>query len=161
MREKSPEQALSSLMALCARAERSSGDALRLMTRWGIDPAAQGAILEQLRRERFIDDRRYAGAYIREKTRLNGWGVYKIRAELSRKGVAREIIDDELSTLDSETMSNRLEEMLSKRALKVKFETHYQLRDKLLRYGASLGYNFSKVQDCVERVVAEQKEKKM
>jgi regulatory protein len=35
-RPKSAEQALSSLMRLCARAERSSGDALRLMARWEV-----------------------------------------------------------------------------------------------------------------------------
>ncbi|MEG1612521.1 MAG: RecX family transcriptional regulator, partial [Alistipes sp.] len=36
-RPKTPEQALTSLMRLCARAEKSSGDALRLMRTWGVE----------------------------------------------------------------------------------------------------------------------------
>ncbi len=35
-RDKTPQQALQSLMRMCARSERSSGDALRLMRRWGL-----------------------------------------------------------------------------------------------------------------------------
>ena len=35
-RDKSPEQALSALMRLCARAEKSESDARRLMRDWGL-----------------------------------------------------------------------------------------------------------------------------
>ena len=38
-RTKSPEQALSSLMNLCARGEKCSADALRLMKGWGVGDA--------------------------------------------------------------------------------------------------------------------------
>ena len=37
VKRKSAEQALRLLMNMAARAERSSGDALRLMKRWGVD----------------------------------------------------------------------------------------------------------------------------
>ena len=64
--KKSKEQALESLMRLCARAERSSGDAMRLMARWGVASSDRHEVLQRLLSERFIDDRRYAEAYIRE-----------------------------------------------------------------------------------------------
>ena len=71
-RTKTPEQALAALMRLCARAERSEEDARRLMTRWGVAPADRERVLERLRRDRFIDDARYAeaaGAHARSPTR--------------------------------------------------------------------------------------------
>ena len=71
-RTKTPEQALAALMRLCARAERSEEDARRLMTRWGIAPADRERVLERLRRDRFIDDARYAEAFVREKINLSG-----------------------------------------------------------------------------------------
>lgn len=76
-RSKSPEQALSALMRLCARAEKCSGDALRLMRGWGVEPAAQQQVLRQLQQQRFIDDERYAAAFVREKMRLSGWAAAK------------------------------------------------------------------------------------
>ena len=69
-RTKSPEQALAALMRLCARAERSSGDALRLMRTWGVAQEAQQKVLRELLDQRFIDDARYAEAFVREKMRL-------------------------------------------------------------------------------------------
>ena len=73
-RTKTPEQALTTLMAMCARAERSSGDARRLMTRWGVAEQDQEGVLQRLIDDRFIDDRRYAAAFVRDKRTFNGWG---------------------------------------------------------------------------------------
>ncbi|MFR9619806.1 MAG: regulatory protein RecX [Rikenellaceae bacterium] len=153
-RPKSAEQALTSLMALCARAERSSGDARRLMSRWGVAKEEQEGVLARLIKERFIDDQRYATAFVREKTNLNGWGRYKIRAELQRKGVAATIIDEELSHIDRDEMSERLDTLLAKRARSVKYNSKYHLRDKLIRYGASLGYDFATVSEAVQKRIA-------
>lgn len=151
---KSPEQALNALMALCAKAEKSSGDARRLMSRWGVEEGAQEGVLRKLIAERFIDDERYAGAFIREKSRLNGWGIYKIRMELQRKGVAKDIVEEQMELLlEPEKLESRLREMLERKMRTVKYTTHYQLRDKLLRYGASLGYQFSQVSDCVTEML--------
>ena len=57
-RTKSPEQALQTLMQQCARSERSSGDALRLMRQWGVADEDAQKVLAQLQKERFIDDSR-------------------------------------------------------------------------------------------------------
>ena len=76
---KTPEQALAALMRLCARAEKSQEDARRLMRGWGLAERDAEGVLAKLVRDCFIDDARYAGAFVREKLRLSGWGEYKIR----------------------------------------------------------------------------------
>lgn len=140
-------------MALCARAEKSSGDAKRLLTRWGVDPSEHQSIIERLTKERFIDDNRFATLYIREKSRLNGWGGYKIRAELQRKGIAREIIEEHLASIDAEAQQERLAELIERRVRTTKYNSKYHLKGKLIRYGASLGYNFEVVNDVVNRAI--------
>ena len=107
-RTKTPEQALAALMRLCARAERSEEDARRLMTRWGVAPADRERVLERLRRDRFIDDARYAEAFVREKINLSGWGARKIADALHRKRIARETIERALAALDAGTARERL-----------------------------------------------------
>mgnify|MGYP002602799956 CR=1 FL=1 len=96
-RDKTPEQALAALMRLCARAEKSESDARRLMRGWGLAERDAEQVLGKLVRDRFIDDGRYAEAFVREKLRLSGWGAYKIRTALQRKGIRRELIDAALA----------------------------------------------------------------
>ena len=72
---KTAQQALQSLMRLCSRSEKSTGDALRLMRTWGVPEAEQRGVLDKLIADRYIDNRRYAEAYTREKSNLAGWGM--------------------------------------------------------------------------------------
>ncbi len=151
--DKTPEQALQSLMALCAKAERSGGDARRLMARWGVDPAARDAILEKLIRGRFIDDARYAAAYVREKSSLSGWGVHKIRAGLAAKGVAREVTEQALTQIAPEKAADKLEELLTRKARTTRGATPWEVRSKLVRYGLSRGFDYPAVAEAVERLI--------
>ena len=50
-------------------------------------------------------------------------------------------------------MSGKLEEQLRRKMRTVKAKNSYDLRTKLLRYGAGLGFDFSEVSDLVERLV--------
>lgn len=152
-RSKTPEQALASLQRLCARAERSSGDALRLMDTWNVDKNKRNEILQNLVHDKFIDDRRYAEAFVREKTSLSAWGEYKIRAALKRKGIHEEIINEVLSNINPGANVERLTQRLTRKVKSVKYETPYQLKTKLIRYGISLGFQMEHVLVSVEQVM--------
>lgn len=152
-RTKSPEQVLAALMRLCARAEKSEGDARRLMRGWGVAEGDAERVLARLVADRFIDDERYAGAFVREKLRLSGWGEYKIRAALARKGVARAVVDRALAEADRTGMEERLRRQLERKARTAKAATPYELKTKLLRYGLSLGYDYEAVAEAVAETV--------
>lgn len=152
-RTKTPEEAYASLTRLCARAEKSSGDALRLMATWGVAEGERRRVLQRLIDQRFIDDARYASAFVHEKNRLSGWGAYKIRTALQRKGIAPALIDEALAAIDPETVAARLRTQLERKARVVKYNTPYELRNKLLRYGLSLGYGYEAVRDAVAEAV--------
>ena len=152
------DEALAALMRLCARAERSTGDALRLMQRWGLSEGDRQQVLQRLVRDRFIDDARYAEAFVRDKLRLSGWGEYKIRAALLRKGIARATIDAALCQTDREAMGRRLEEQLRRKMRSLKGGTPFERRNKLLRYGLSLGYDYETVGDLVATLIKENDE---
>lgn len=153
-RDKTPEQAYASLVRLCARSEKSSGDALRLMQRWGVDPAARGQVLQRLLDERFIDDGRYAEAFVRDKLRFSGWGARKIRTSLRLKGVAPAIIDRALAALDRTDTEERLLARLEKKLRQTtRYKDIYDLKNKLIRYGLSLGYDYEAVRDAAGRLI--------
>ena len=154
-RAKTADEALASLMRLCARAERSSGDALRLMQNWGVAKEEQYRVLQRLQRERFIDDRRYAEAFVREKCNLSAWGRYKIQSALMRKGIASDIIAEALAALNTTDNKKRLQERLQTKIKHIKYDTPYQLKTKLIRYALSLGFEMDEVMDCVNEIIKE------
>lgn len=152
---KTPEQALAALMRLCARAEKSQEDARRLMRGWGLAERDAEGVLAKLVRDRFIDDARYAGAFVREKLRLSGWGEYKIRTALQRKRIDRALIDAALAEADRPAMGERLCRQLERKARTAKYSTQYELKTKLIRYGLSLGYDYETVLDSAAALVTD------
>ena len=153
-RTKTPEQARESLMLLCARAEKSEGDARRLMRNWGLSDEDAERVLERLVRERFIDDNRYAAAFIREKLRLSGWGTYKIRMALRRKGLTPKQIDNALAEAETPDMGERLRTQFLRKMRSLRYESAYELKSKLIRYGLSLGYEYETVAQIAADVAA-------
>lgn len=158
-REKKPKsaaQALQSLMRLCARAEKSSGDALRLMRGWGVAESERRGVLQKLIDQRFIDDRRYAEAYVREKSNLAGWGARKIAFQLRQKGIDKEIINSTLATLDSDAQLEQLTAKLERKMRTTKAANNYELRGKLLRYGMGLGFDYDITRTAIDKIIPEE-----
>ncbi|MBP3550605.1 MAG: RecX family transcriptional regulator [Alistipes sp.] len=153
---KTAEQALQSLMRECARSERSSGDALRLMKRWGLSDEDAAKVLLRLQTERFIDDSRYAEAFVRDKLNLSGWGAYKIKMALRTKGVSKEIIEEVVAPMLAETdMTERLEEIMRHRMRTLKYSSPYDAKTKLIRFAASRGYEIDEAVECASKIVNE------
>lgn len=155
-RTKTADEAFAALARLCARAEKSSGDALRLMRQWGVAESERGAVLRKLVQQRFIDDGRYAAAFVRDKLALSGWGPYKIRTALAAKGIDRNIADEALAVCTDDRLCERLDSMLRRKSESIPAGTPYERRAKLLRYGLSLGYDYGAVTDAVERLIKDE-----
>lgn len=152
-RQRTAEEALNSLMNLCARSERSSGDAMRLMQRWGVDAGERQGVLDKLIEGKFIDDRRYADAYVREKMNLSDWGRRKIAQVLYSKGITREITGEALSQFDNEMSMDRIRRIVRERIPRTKAKNGYELKGKLMRYGMGRGYEYDEVMSAVESLV--------
>ena len=153
---KSAEQALQLLMHLCARGERSTGDALRLMRTWGVPEGERAAVVERLVAQRYIDNRRYAEAYTREKSNLAGWGPKKIALQLRLKGIESNIISETLREIDDDARRTHLDERLRRKLRTTKAASSYELRGKLLRYALSLGYDYDMAHSAVDSLVSEE-----
>lgn len=154
-KSKSAAEALQSLMRLCARGERSTGDAMRLMRTWGVPEGERQAVVDKLVAQRFIDNGRYAELYVREKSRLSGWGARKIAMQLRTKGVEKEVIAEALATIDRDEQSARLAEKLRRKMRTTKAQSDYEMRGKLLRYALGLGYDYDDANTALDKIIAE------
>lgn len=97
--EDAPYRARARALRLLGLRDRSRRDTAARLRLAGFEPAVVGETLEWLAGFGYLDDRRFAGAYVAEKQR-GGWGARRIRAELAAKGVERSIVDEVLAALE-------------------------------------------------------------
>lgn len=154
---KSVERALESLMLTCARAERCISDVKRSLYRWRMNKEDYEPIIARLVREKFVDEERYARAYVRDKMNCASWGRRKIELGLKAKGIPKEIIAEALEQIEPERQADKLELMLYRRLLREreKAKGAYDLRNRLVRWAMGRGYDYSDIQDILERILAE------
>jgi regulatory protein len=92
--------ALKKAMALCAGSEMCYSEIRRKLIPLGINGDDTDKILNLLTRGKFIDEERYAGAFVKDKFRYNKWGRVKIGAALKMKKIPDEIISNALESID-------------------------------------------------------------
>ena len=93
------EQILSKLTTMCSRSEHCTRDVMEKMRRWQVDEATSVRVLDYLKREKYVDDRRYARFFINDKVKYNRWGRRKVEQALRMKGVSVDDYADSLSEL--------------------------------------------------------------
>lgn len=143
---------LNYLEAICAKREYCSSDIRqKVFKKTEGDAALADELVRRLTEEGFIDDRRYASAFAREKSALTGWGPVKIRFALKAKKIDSQIIDSALQEIDSQRASSKLERILEAKAGSL--EGDPQKKYKLIRFALSRGYEYSDVESAVNRVL--------
>lgn len=145
------KKAFDALSAQCAKREYCTADIRRkALERLDFDAAAAEEVLAALMAEGYVDDRRYAAAYAREKSALSGWGPVKIRTTLLGRGLPREIVLDALGEIDPERAEARLEKVLETKWKALRDDPQGRL--KLIRFALSRGYDYEPVRPLVERI---------
>lgn len=137
------------LRRLCSRREYCMSDILKkAMTALEGNRDEAQKILDVLVSEKYVDDKRYAAAYAREKAMISGWGETKIRYMLSAKRIDRSIVDQALTEIDADKADSRLQKILENKAKSLKEDP--QMRLKLIRFVLGRGYKY----DDVVKVIA-------
>ena len=144
--------AIEKAMAQCSRREYCSDDIRNKLSLWGVDNDDIGKILRILISDNFINEPRYATAFVRDKFKYNKWGKVKISAHLRGKKVPQDIISSALESIDNDLYIKLLRELIEAHRKSVKAKNQYDLKAKLLRYGLSKGFESSLVYDILNEI---------
>ncbi len=145
-------QALTRAAALCARSEQSSSDIIAKLTQWGLHEDDAQQVLQQLVNQGFIDNIRYAQAFVKDRFSLNGWGRLKIAHQLRLKGIASDVIDEALTSIDEERYESRLTELLRAKWRTVKGREPRAAWAAMMRFAVSRGFETALAARCVKTV---------
>lgn len=148
-KEMTEQEAYLQLAALCAQAEHCEQEMRDKMRRWELDETVQNRIVDRLIKERYVDDERYARAFVKDKIRYNKWGRRKVQQALWQKRIDADIQQRVLDGIDEKEYVDILRPLLKQKRKTTKAENDYELNRKLVRFALSRGFDFSIIRQCL------------
>ncbi len=149
MKQKTEQEAFLTLAALCAQAEHCQWEMTEKLRRWEITDEAQARIMQQLVGEQYVNDERYARAFVKDKVRYNKWGRRKIEQALWQKHIEEDIRTKVLDELDDEEYLSVLRPLLKQKRRTIKAQNDYEMNQKLMRFAISRGFTFDIIKQCL------------
>ena len=144
------QEAYLRLAALCAQAEHCQQEMRDKMRRWGVDEVAQDRVVDRLVKERYVDDERYARAFVKDKIRYNKWGRRKVQQALWQKHIEQEIQQQVLDEIDEKEYLEVLCPLLKQKRKSTKAVNDYEMNQKLMRFALGRGFTFDIIRQCLD-----------
>lgn len=138
--------------AQCSRKELCCDDIRKKLSLWGVADKDIEKIIGILIRENFINEPRYAKAFVTDKFKYNKWGKVKIAAHLKSKKLPPDIIGPALDSIDHDQYTKLIRGLLEGHRRSVKAKNQYDLKSKLLHYGLSKGFESSLLYDILNEL---------
>lgn len=148
-KQKTEQEVYLQLAAICAQAEHCEQEMRDKMKRWDIEPDVQSRIIERLVNERYINDERYARAFVKDKIRYNKWGRRKVQQALWMKHIDNAIQQRVLDEISVKDYLDVLIPLLKQKRKTIKCETDYEMNQKLVRFALSRGFDFGIIRQCL------------
>ena len=143
-------QAYQKLTDLCARSEHCQQEMLEKMRQWGVSEEEQAEVMQRLVEERYVDDERFARAFIYDKIRYSKWGRRKVEQALWMKRIDEHINKPLLDEVDDEEYLKILRPMLKQKRKGIRAKSEYEATMKLIKYALSRGFTMDIIKQCID-----------
>lgn len=144
------EMALQRLSALCASAEHCEYEMTEKMRKWEVEESDCERIMEYLRKAKFVDDERYARAFVKDKIKYNKWGRRKVEQGLWAKHIAEDIRQRVLDEVDESQYKSVLTDLLKSKRRSIKAANDHEMNRKLIKFALSRGFDYSIIRQCID-----------
>lgn len=131
-------------MAYCSRSEHCVFDVMEKLSAAAVSEDDANEIVQELIRLGYIDELRYARAFVNDKFRFNKWGKIKIAHVLRQKKVASNVIQEALDTIDDEAYNQVLMQLIESKKKTTK-ATATQQRAAVMRFALSRGFEYETI----------------
>lgn len=145
------KEALARLSAYCSVAERCRADVEEKLFRWGLDSDAVESIVLALEKDRFLDEKRYCCAFIRDKYLFARWGKVKIGQALRAKHIASDVYAPLLDEVveESDYLSG-LRALLASKRRSIRAANTREMEGKLIRFALGRGFEMDDIRRCMD-----------
>ena len=143
------DEILYKLATKCSISEQCLSDIEAKLSRYDLTEEERTHILRHLMEEKYVDDRRYAEAYVKDKYRFNKWGRIKIAQGLRMKGIDTETIKSAMGAIDEEEYMDILRDLIKAKRRSTRGSSEYEINGKLIRFATERGFEFAAIRECL------------
>jgi len=134
----------------CSGAEHCCLEVRAMLERHKAESADIDRILKHLIREGYIDESRYADAFVHDKVRFAKWGRIKIAQALWQKRIPWDVTDRALERIDEDEYMTALKDVAESRYRLSKGATEYERKMKTMKTVCGRGYEPSLVRKVLD-----------
>lgn len=146
----SPKEAKLKAADFCAYQERSQQQVRDRLYEYGLHIDDVEEVLSDLIVEGFLNEERFARAYVRGKFRMKQWGRHKILQGLKQHKISEYCIKIGLKEINEDDYRDVLASLLVKKAKSVKATNDYDRRNKIARYALGRGFETSLIWEVIQ-----------
>ena len=124
----------------CAYQERSQQEVRTKLYDWGLWPNEVEEVISDLIENNFLNEERFAKAYVSGKFGIKHWGKIKIKQGLKLKKITDKMIASALNTIDFDDYLQTILDTAEKKLPFIKETDPYKRKYKLVTYLMSKGF---------------------
>lgn len=146
------DKILNKIARQCSTKEYCTLEILCKLQKTDLDCADINKIVNFLRQHGFIDDLRYAKAYVKDKARFNKWGRLKIQQMLQTKYLDSNIVSEAMREVSDEEFEDTCLDILRSKLQTLKDEEQHKKKVKLIRFALGKGFTYDTVLTAIEKL---------
>lgn len=128
------DEAQKKLESYCAYQERCHKEVRTKLISMKMIPEAIDKIMVHLIEHNFLNEERFAKAFVSGKFRIKKWGKNRLKRELKQREISKYSIDVALKEIDLDDYYHTLNELTKKRIEQVKEKDLYKRKKKVADY---------------------------
>jgi len=146
------EQALSRLQRYCTYQDRCHIEVERKLTEMRMIPQAKEQIIMSLIEDDYLNEERFALAFVKGKFRIKKWGRIRLKAELKKRKISKYLIKSALEQISEKDYLFTFEELVNRKANSIKADSILLKKKKLADYLTYRGWESSLVNNKVNQL---------
>lgn len=150
-----PELTRQKMIDWCNKAERTQWDVRKKLIDWNIPSLERENVIADLISSDLLNERRYASAFVHDKSTFNKWGLGKIKMHLKAKGISERNILDALREVDHNIIAQSVNALIRKKLPSLKGLKTWQKKIKLIQFLSGKGFSREDCEHLIDALLGE------
>lgn len=147
------DEAQKRLERYCAYQERCHQEVTQKLYEMRMIPEARDQIIVNLLQNNFLNEERFAKAFVRGKFRIKKWGKQRLQIELKRRAINKTIIAIALKEIDNDAYYDTFNALAEKKFESLTETNLQKKRKKLVDYLAYRGWESQMIYDKIRELI--------
>jgi len=136
----------------CSYQERCISEVEQKLKDLAVQRGKIPGIINQLQKEGYLDEERFAKAFAGGKFRLNKWGRHKIEFEMKIRGIPELMIQEGMIEIDETEYLQTLRELMTHKFNEIKSDKNVNIREKILNFAYGKGYEMELILGLIKEM---------